>query len=577
MSYILKFKKNSPLSSLNSHIEFVEGEHKNYVFDKSKYYSFATSASNVVIIGDSIDLTLMQNGLQLGKDLKSLMAESNGNFHAFELNDQDNQLSVFNSLFAILPLYYFINNNSIVFSNSFDLLKREIKSSPKINKKFILQNVLLNYSINNDTFLEGINLVASNSCLQVDNNLTVKSFRYFNTEDLFVSRPEKGHKILAELSDVFIEESKKFLPCEKFAVSFTGGFDGRTLVALSKSAGNDFFAYSFGNIGSSDLDYPATQSVELGIEFVSILLDKHYSNNYYKENLWEIVKESEGLAGINRAHYCYAANLLKDKTNFILTGNFGSEILRSLHIAGAVFAKEMFYVFKDAKSDEWINYLFKSPKLNYLNSSCFRPELEETVSDIQTWIASKAEKSNNLLMFEFVLEELLRKYFGPEIVMQSNYLINRTPFLNIRFITELLKTKYAGAYGPYFSDNPVKRFKGQELYAHIIAKTSRELLGMPTNKGYRPIDLLRASGKLKLVANFIRKKLSKAIDGDLDPFGVHLAFLSNRSQLLRENISKEYFNKDLVASVFQKKEYSEKTNFGLRLLSMNKYIAEING
>lgn len=577
MSYILKFKKNSPLSDLNSYFGFVEGEYKNFVFDKSKYCSFVTSASNIVIIGDCIDLTLMQNGLQHGKDVKSLMAESNGNFHAFELNVQDKRLTVFNSLFAILPLYYFINNDSIVFSNSFDVLRREIKSSPKINKKFILQNVLLNYSINNDTFLEGINLVASNSCLQVDNNLTVNSFRYFNTENLFVSRPEKGHKILSELSDVFIEETRKFLPNERYAVSFTGGFDGRTLVALSKSLKKDFFTYSFGNIGSSDLDYPALQSKELGIEFVPILLDENYANTYYKENLWGIVSESEGLAGVNRSHYCYAANLLKDRTNFILTGNFGSEILRSLHIAGAVFAKELFYVFKDAKSDEWINYLFTSPKLNYLNLSCFKSELEETVSDIQTWIASKAEKSNNLLMYEFVLEELLRKYFGPEIVMQSNHLINRTPFLNIRFITELLKTKYAGAYGPYFSENPVKRFKGQELYAHIIARTSRELLGMPTNKGYRPIDLLKASGKIKLVVNFIRKKFSKANDGDLDPFGVHLAFLSNRSQLLSENISKEYFNKNLVSSVFQKNDYSEETNFVLRLLSLNKFIAEMNG
>lgn len=577
MSYILKFKKNSPFSSLNSHIEFVEGEYKNYLFDKSKCCSFASSVSNVVIIGDCIDLTRMQNGFQLGKDLKSLMAESNGNFHAFELNVQDNQLTVFNSLFAVLPLYYFIDNESIVLSNSFDLLRREIRSSLKINKKFILQNVLLNYSINNDTFLEGINLVASNSCLQVDNNLIVKSFKYFNTENLFVSRPEKGQKILAELSDVFIEESKKFLPSEKFAVSFTGGFDGRTLVALSKSVKKDFFTYSFGNIGSSDLTLPASQSVDLDIDFIPILLDANYDRNYYKENLWEIVKESEGLAGINRAHYCYAANLLKEKTDFILTGNFGSEILRSLHSQGAVFAEELYHVFKDPNSEEWISALTHSQKLKYLNEVSFKSELEETVHDIKNWISSRTVKENNLLLYEFVLEELLRKYFGPEMVMQSNYFINRTPFLSIRFITELLKTKYAGAYGPYFSDNPVKRFKGQELYAHIIARTSPELLGMPTNKGYRPIDLLRVTGKVKLVNNYVRKRLVKVNDGDMDPFGVNLAYLSNREQLLKEKIESEYFNEAGFSRVLDSSAFSDDTNFVLRLLSMNKFIAEMNG
>ena len=113
--------------------------------------------------------------------------------------------------------------------------------------------------------------------------------------------------------------------------------------------------------------------------------------------------------------------------------------------------------------------------------------------------------TRNQRFYVFVFEELFRKYFGAEMVNQFRYLKNRTPFLDIDFLKAILKTEFAGIHSDFFEKNPLKRYKGQVLYAHIIKKAYPDFGKMMTDKGYKPDDLINFFGKVNIAKGYLKK------------------------------------------------------------------------
>lgn len=524
----------------------------------------------ILIIGDCINLSDYISELKQNVRPEIIIANLNGNFHLYFFDQINNKLFVFNSLWGIIPIYYKITKESAFFGSSLKLI-RYATNSNQLNKKYLFQSIIFNYSLCDDTFYEGIAVLPVNSFIELSPNLNNKVNCYFNIEDHFTTNLKSGKNALHDLSDLFIQETAKWFPSERFAVSFTGGFDGRTLVSVAKYYDQDFLTYSFGNTGASDLELPKTQAKKLGVEFKEIKLDENYAKNYYRSNFKDVIINSEGRAGINRAHYNYAAELLKSQVRFIITGNFGSEIFRSLHLTGVLFSKAMFFVINFALDSSWIKRIESLPEYIILNKEYFKTAWEETVNDIYEIIKRSNTKEKNLLVYKFVLEEVFRKYFGAEIVIQLKYLLNRTPYLNIIFIKELLKTKYAGAYSKFFTHNPFVRFKGQELYSHIIKKTSPLLYHAYTNKGYKPKDLLTPVGKLNLLKNYFRRRFSSAPDPEMDPFGVILAYQLNKNLILSLNQKNLFFNTSIITKYLLDNK-NENIGFALKLISLLYYI-----
>ncbi|MFN2337329.1 MAG: hypothetical protein ABR560_10210, partial [Bacteroidales bacterium] len=83
------------------------------------------------------------------------------------------------------------------------------------------------------------------------------------------------------------------------------------------------------------------------------------------------------------------------------------------------------------------------------------------------------------------------------------------PFLDARFLRELMGTEYAGIHSEFFEENPFRRYKGQLMYAHIIRKAFPALGRFATDKGYAPDDLLSLPGKLRIAKSYLGKRLKK--------------------------------------------------------------------
>jgi len=545
MKFLIHKKQtaNSPFK-ISHHIKDINTHNCIYFGESKDISEYSENNKRIFVIGDLVHFNESEVSFHLlyNAIISNRVHEFGGFFYLIYL--RGNEVTVYSSLFNILPVYIYENENKILISSKLELIIDHLTKKPGINKKYILERVLFNYGLFNDTYFEGIKLLKSNHYLNISCNLQQVS--QFKISDLYTDNYNKGKKVLNNLACYFIDITNHFLPNEKYALSFTGGFDGRTLLAVSRYYKRDFIAYSFGSEDSGDLILPKNQAHELDVLFEPIYLNDEYVKIHSYEAGRALIELTEGQASFARAHYVFAAKRLADMVHYMVAGNFGSELFRAMHNPGVVISKELAEVFKYNNKNIWIDSLINSPRLSFLQTGIFEKELDEVIEEIDQFKNSYKNLDQNQLFYIYALSEIFRKYFGPEINMQSNFIVNRSPFLNFHFIKQLFQTYYCGVYSDFFMDNPVKRFKGQVLYAHIIKHAFPGLLTYYTIKGYKPSALLRNFSKPELLYSFIKKKISLSKNNKSDYFSVQRAFNNNKEKWLSVPILAEYYNKNYI-------------------------------
>jgi len=509
--------------------------------------NFSEGKNSLILFGDPIFPSNKFKDKIAEWDVEILLSSIKGHFYFLKLDPINNNFSAGTSMFNILPLYYYEGKSEILISSN----PRYIASllpDVSINKRFILENILFNYQIFNQSCFKDISLLPANHFLLLHNN-KISLIQHTAIESYFVRRPIPWRQAVDDLSDLFIESSKYYFPNETYITSLTGGFDGRTLVSCGLHEGKDFSTYCFGKEGSDDIIIARNLSKNAGLYFENISLDDNYIQNESLSNGLEFINGSNGGAGFARAHYLYSAKQLAGKYKFLLTGNFGSELFRTAHIAGIVISQNLYNLFTAYNYGSAIESIASSKEFEWLNKINFKFEWEELKEDIRNLPCFHPHYGGLTKIEQFykiVFEEVLRKYFGAEMINQYNYIINRTPYLDFEFITNILKTELAGVYSDFLTHNPIKRFKGQVLYAHIIKKTFLSYSEEMTDKGYTPKDLLNLQGKVKITGSFISKRIRKRFISPPDPFSVRAAFSFNKDFWENLLITPEIFNKQKI-------------------------------
>ncbi|MFH0866727.1 MAG: hypothetical protein V1904_11065 [Bacteroidota bacterium] len=479
---------------------------------------------------------------------------------------------VSNSLFGILPVYIYNFSGYTYISSSLPEIISRAGNNLTIDARFFVERTLFNYALFNSTWFEEITTLPSNSFIRLIKNKTEVA-KHTEIKNLFITNPVSCDRAANEMADMFIGTASRYMPSEKFLSSFTSGFDSRVLVAIAKKEGKNFSAFSYGTENSIDLKLPKEQCAVLGIPFTPFILSGEYIDRYYFEAAKKIILYSDGCASFSRAHYFHAARIISQDTKFIITGNFGSELLRSMHSTGALISPAMLKIIGSRHNNNWEEEIFNDKRMRWIEPSILHKVRDSIIQDIkENLLSEKNQLPPNQLLYAFTWEEIFRKYFGPEINMQSHFIMNRTPFIDFDFFKAIQNTRFSGAYSRFLEHNPMYRFKGQLLYAHILKKTNPELYRMMTGKGYRPRDLISAIGKLRLVHAHAAKKIGRA-SYDSDPLCATRAF-----KCYREEFSKWINNSFIVnrKNLSEDMHDDESENYGLKIVLSNLYyLSEI--
>lgn len=501
-----------------------------------------------------------------------IVDDSNLSKNIFKL--EDDYLMIYQDKVSIQSIYIYESSALIGISNSLSTLVKYFKNIT-INKKYILENVLFNYSFKTDTIYNEIKIIPASCSIKVCQHVVY--LNKFEIEDLFVSNPISRAKSSNHLVDLFIEVNKNKISDGDY-ISFTGGFDGRSLVALSKYYKKNIKTYSIGTEGNDDLTLPRKQAEQLGIKFSPINLDNEKYLNEFWELGKEIIIESGASTNFLQVHWPYSARLLSSKTQNLISGVFGSELFRAAHIAGQFTSPALVDYFKNIESDLWIEKIKHANSLKFLKIENFQNELEVLIDELNDYKKSIIHLNPSQRFYKYIFEEVFRKFFGLQFLNpQLKYVNIVTPYLDFEFVKELLKTDLAGVNNDFFTHNPLKRFKGQLFYAKLIEKTFPELLRLKTGKGYSPSDLLSLYGKASIASNYFYKKFKRKTQlANLDNLSIISGYEKHSSKFNQIEINEEYFNTKLISeyrtSDLWKNNIIERDKF-IETLSLNLFLS----
>ena len=582
IDFILKLKntaQNNYLKDLSVRIEREKEtdtkENIELILPETTRYSRINFINRVVyIIGDLIIGEETNPEELFSGDIHPLIRDLKGFFYIIEI--KKNNINIFSSVFNILPIFYYSDNKKIIISSKAFLIKESIDLNLKLNKRFILEQKLFNHSFFNETIYKEIKTLPSNSYIHISNN-DLNIIKHTKIEEYFTNEPVSWRESIDEMADLFFSGVKMYFPDTEFYLTFTGGFDGRTLVACAKKFHKRFKTFSFGASDNTDLTIPMDQSKKLGIDFLPIYLEKEYIEKYFWEHGLELLKISDCNSNFLQVHFFSAAKVVAKHTKYLLNGMFGSELMRALHISGQVTSRSLvdFFLYDDEK--EWIEKIKNSDTLNYLNINNFKNEMDGLIEDLIEYKRGlNKHLTRNHHFYKFIFEEAFSKFFGTQIASQMQYVKVRSPFLDFKFISEFLKTELAGANNDFFTHNPLKRYKGQLFYAKIIEKSFKLLLNLKNDKGYKPGDLINSLGILNITYGYLKKRIKKKLSPPIvDNLRIVSGMKQNMNLFRSVNLNTDIFNKNFINDMFDSEWWLKDRDKFIEAISTNYFINEI--
>jgi asparagine synthase (glutamine-hydrolysing) len=467
----------------------VVGDHPNFLT--------SLNDSSLLIYGDCINADVFSDSTA---KLEECLKKAKGHFTIVIVGS--NQVKVAGSCFSFLPVYY-SECHSIV-SNCWETMTKFSRN--EVSEVFILETHLFNYPLGDTTMFKDILLLKSFQCINLEFDFT-----FYDIENL----PEWFHSEIdndlttKELAKRFIETTKCYFTSSQELITFTSGFDGRTILAHALANNLSVQTFSMGRLDNDDVAIPKKNSLDINIPFEALDLSKEDFQTVLFDLAKELSSKSGGGNGFLYPHFIFSAKYYS-RFETMMVGFCGSELFRALHVAGAVTSEEMVSIFRVSDDEELKSILFKSERLKFLKADIVERAKSQVWANVQELRKERVHyKTVNHFFYSFIFRQVFRKVFGLLTSGMFDNLKVRTPFLDFEFVQLLLRSSIAGCNNDFFTHNPLKRYKGQLLYAQIMKELNSPLLLLMTGKKYRPIQLLSPIGQLSIVLPFIMKKLNK--------------------------------------------------------------------
>ena len=475
----------------------------------------------------------------------------NGWFNVVTIQENTLRIELFNSKLGLDTLYYYLSNNEIIISNRLKIFSA-IKSDLTLNQGVVLQQSLYNYPFSNQSILQQVELFPSASLAIIENG-KIESHKYWSIQDDMTAHP-LGFSDSVELLDESLDNVvKRYLqqPGRK-SLSLTGGWDGRLLLAyaLKYVSPDELLLYSFGAENSPDIIIPKRISDKLGYRYFSIPLNAEYMENEFFSRASATVINSDSGRSFKRAHYLYAMDILSRKSDVVLTGVGGSNLLKSSAYAPCnVFNKYVLELIHSTDFDSTVkshyDYIQKQfgehivmPSLKDFRDSF---ESKETLNLFK--IESKSERFTN-----YLISNIERKYFGAEIKSYRHLVSNFAPFFDAEFLHALMKTMFFGGYPAKNSKEAV--FLNSRLYARLITRNNKDLAKQATDRGF---SMYEVNNPL-LLGNLVYKYWKHRREIKRNPFshyntdGALHVFLQNSNLNIHGLAALEKVNKEFVSN-----------------------------
>lgn len=425
---------------------------------------------------------------ELGEEF---LHEIKGSFSILLLDKKSTVCQVFTDPFNVRPIYYCVHENSLIISTALQAIvwyRQKHQLPNDLNYPAIIEYYLFEYTLNDDTHVKSVQAMPPGGWLTFSaQGATLQN--YWNAfDDLTIPKTRNTEKESVVKLEKVLKDNLNlhlFHP-ERTAVALTGGYDSRTNLALLERRAKDYFYYSYGIKGTYDLSIPQQIAKSQQLNYKSIFLDQSYLDHYDKYADLAIGM-GDGIAEASRANYPYAFHQLSPRYDYILTGLFGSELIKHPTSIGNFINQDMKNLLQTGRQEQCLDQILAQAKeRNFFDRdliSQYQEEVKERVLSNPYIVNAHAFP---IKYFYFLLMQGIRKYFMKEIKVERPFVSNLHPFLDVEFVELLLKTPFPWIYHWTGSKNLLRSQKTHRFYVSMIQRNNPALALILSTHGYTP-------------------------------------------------------------------------------------------
>ena len=425
----------------------------------------------------------------------AFLSEIKGSFAILLLEKATRTAHVFTDPLNVRPVYYYQQGTQLVVSTALNALLRHRQSQSlptEVNQAAVIEYYLFEYPLNDDTYVRSVQTVPAGSWLRFSGEeLRVEA--YWNVfERLNNFRiAYRGPAAVDTLENLLKKNLALYLSDPaRTAVALTGGYDSRTNLALLGEAARDYLLYSYGTAGTYDLSIPQEIARSLQLNYRAFHLDERYLRDF-DENARLAIDLGDGIAEANRGNYLYVFKQLAQDYDYILTGLFGSELIKHPTSVGNFInqaTKQLLEADDPARQvDAMLN---QAATDGYLDAEAVRAHGDEVKQRVLTNPYIVNDHPLPVKYFYYLLMVGIRKYFMKEIKVERPFVENLHPFFDLEFIETLLQTPFPWIHHWEGKKNLIKSIETHKFYVSIIHRNQPKLARILSTHAYTPHYLL---------------------------------------------------------------------------------------
>jgi asparagine synthase (glutamine-hydrolysing) len=256
----------------------------------------------------------------------------NGWFAGLLVDLRDQKTLLFNDRYGLGRIYYHQSPDGFFFSSEAKSLLAVLPALRQIDQQGLGEFFSFGCVLQNRTLFGGISLLPPGSLWTFQRDGRMDRRRYFSPATWEQQEPLDAVTYGERLKEVFGRVAPRYLQGEEqVAMSLTGGLDSRMILAWAQAAPGSLPCYTFAG------PYRDCADVRIARELAEICHQPHTTirvgNEFFQDfpTLAEkTVYLSDGAMDVSGAAELYANRCAREIAPIRLTGNYGSEILRSI-------------------------------------------------------------------------------------------------------------------------------------------------------------------------------------------------------------------------------------------------------
>ena len=256
----------------------------------------------------------------------------NGLFSGLLIDRNRKRALLFNDRYGIERLYYYEKGDMTFFASEAKALLRVLPELRAFDDEGVAQFLTFGCTLEGRTLFRNLRFPAGGFLWNFEDGVCSRKEQYFCPENW-----ESQSALTEEAFELgFLETFRRILPryapCNsQIGISLTGGLDTRMIMACLPKNTTKPVCYTFSGLAEETLDTQLASRVAqvCGLEHHILRIGTDFLSNYghYVDHT---VFVTDGCAGALGAHEIFLNSQARQMSAVRLTGNFGSEIMRSM-------------------------------------------------------------------------------------------------------------------------------------------------------------------------------------------------------------------------------------------------------